>query len=156
MIKTRNKSKHESPRTRDLKHYGKIEGLSRMNIQSMYSDIDLDTNKIETEFQASFEDLLYFINLHLSNTGKGDFDGEEIEIIFNRDMLMSEGDIINNIRNSVGILSEESLVAQHPWVKDLQAELDRKQAEKEIQMDEYRDSFHSPYSNKEEGEVNEQ
>ena len=27
---------------------------NQMNIQSMYSDIDLDANGIETEFQAAF------------------------------------------------------------------------------------------------------
>ena len=104
---------------------------NEMNIQSMYSDIDLDTNKMETEYQASFEDLLYFVNLHLQNAGFGDFEDEDVEIIFNRDMLMSENDIIENIRNSMGILSDETLVANHPWVDDLQAELDRKKGEKE-------------------------
>jgi len=105
---------------------------NQMNIQSMYNDIDLDTNRIEMEYQASFEDLLYFINLHLANVGIGDFDGEDVEIIFNRDMLMNEGDIIDNIRKSVGLLSEETLIAQHPYVDDLQAELDRLKAEKDI------------------------
>jgi len=119
---------------------------NQMNIQSMYSDIDLDANKMETEYQASFEDLLYFVNLHLANAGVGDFDGEDIDIIFNRDMLMNESDIISNIRNSAGILSEETLVAQHPYVDDLQKELDRKKAEKENARQEqekyqYGDSF---------------
>ena len=98
---------------------------NQMNILSMYSDIDLDANGMETEYQASFEDLLWFINAHLANSGQGDFEGEEVEIIFNRDMLMNETDIINNIRNSVGILSDETLVAQHPWVNDVGAELER-------------------------------
>ena len=104
---------------------------NQMNIQSMYSDIDLDTNRMEMEYQASFEDLLYFVNLHLANIGVGDFEGEDVEIIFNRDMLMNEGDIIDNIRKSVGLLSEETLVAQHPYVDDLQAELDRIKVEKD-------------------------
>ena len=30
---------------------------NQMNIQSMYSDIDLDANGMETEFQAAFEEL---------------------------------------------------------------------------------------------------
>ncbi len=33
---------------------------NQMNIRSMYSDIDLDANGMETEFQAAFEDLLFF------------------------------------------------------------------------------------------------
>lgn len=99
---------------------------NQMNIQSMYSDIDLDANDMETEFQAAFEELLWFVRCHMSNVGVGDFDLDELEIIFNRDLPMVESDVINNIRNSVGILSDETLVAQHPWVDDVELELKRK------------------------------
>jgi SPP1 family phage portal protein len=124
---------------------------NQLNIMSMYSDIDLDANEMETEYQASFEELLYFINLHLVNTGAGDFEGEEIEIIFNRDMLISESEIISDIRDSIGILSEETLIAQHPWVDDPQIELDRVNAEKEKKIDLYAKSF--PQQNTDEGEA---
>ncbi|GHV06378.1 portal protein [Clostridia bacterium] len=103
---------------------------NQLNIMSMYSDIDLDANEMETEYQASFEELIRFINLHLANTGQGDFDGVEVEVIFNRDMLISESEIITNIQNSVGILSEETLIAQHPWVDDPLKELERVKEEK--------------------------
>ena len=111
---------------------------NQMNIQSMYSDIDLDANETETEFQASFEELLWFIRCHFANTGVGDFDLDNLEIIFNRDLPMVESEVINNIRNSIGILSDETLVAQHPWVDDVELELKRKkkqeQAEREALM----------------------
>ena len=106
---------------------------NQMNIQSMYSDIDLDANDMETEFQASFEELLWFIRCHFANTGVGDFDLDTLEIIFNRDLPMVESEVINNIRNSVGILSDETLVAQHPWVDDVQLELERKAREQEAE-----------------------
>ena len=99
---------------------------NQMNIQSMYSDIDLDANDMETEFQASFEELLWFVRYHFSNIGVGDFDLDNLEIIFNRDLPMVESEVINNIRNSIGILSDETLVAQHPWVDDVELELKRK------------------------------
>jgi len=114
---------------------------NQLNIMSMYSDIDLDANDMETEFQASFEELLYFINLHLVNIGAGDFEDEEIEVIFNRDMLISESDIISNIKESIGVLSEETLISQHPWVDDPKAELDRMNQEKHARIDEYAKSF---------------
>jgi len=119
---------------------------NQMNIKSMYTDVDLDANGMETEYQASFELLLWFINAHLSNSGEGDFDGEDIEIIFNRDMLMNESDIITDIKNSVGLLSEETLVANHPWVNDLEGELERIAKEKQGQVDAYAGSFPPPGS----------
>ena len=115
---------------------------NQMNIQSMYSDIDLDANEMETEYQAAFEELLWFINCHLANTGVGNFDVDSVEIIFNRDILINETEAIENVRNSVGLLSDETLVAQHPWVDDPQAELKRlnKQREKEME-DGYLNNF---------------
>ena len=108
---------------------------NQMNIQSMYSDIDLDANDMETEFQAAFEELLWFVRCHFANTGIGDFDLDELEVIFNRDLPMVESEVINNIRNSVGILSDETLVAQHPWVDDVQLELKRKKKQEQAEHD---------------------
>ena len=109
---------------------------NQMNIQSMYSDIDLDANGMETEFQASFEELLWFINCHFANTGVGDFEGEEVEITFNRDILISEGEVIENVNKSID-LSLETRLAQHPWVDDVQTELDRIKKEKEANTEQY-------------------
>lgn len=114
---------------------------NQMNILSMYSDIDLDANTMETEFQASFDELLWFIDAHLANIGAGDFENEEANIIFNRDILISESEVIDNCQKSVGILSDETIVAQHPWVDDAQAELARLQVQKEADMEQYGTAF---------------
>ena len=104
---------------------------NQMNIQSMYSDIDLDANDMETELQAAFEQILWFVNVYLANAGLGDFTGEDVEVIFNRDMMMDEGQIITNIQNSTGILSKATLVAQHPWVDDVESELSKIEEEEQ-------------------------
>ena len=117
---------------------------NQMNIQSMYSDIDLDANNMETEYQAAFEDLLWFINCHFANMGIGDFEGEEIDVIFNRDILISEGEVIDNCQKSVGVLSDETIIAQHPWVDDPLAELERLKKQKEENMAQYGLGFESP------------
>lgn len=121
---------------------------NQMNIQSMYSDIDLDANDMETELQASFEEILWFVNAHLFNTGQGDFAGENINIIFNRDMLMDEGAIISNIRNSEGILSNQTLVAQHPWVKDVEDEMQKIEKEKQKAVEEIERQQYEPFPRK--------
>jgi SPP1 family phage portal protein len=125
---------------------------NQMNIKSMYSDIDLDANGMETEWQAAFEDLLYFVNAHLANTGKGDFEDVKVEIVFNRDILMNESDIINNVKNSVGILSMKTILAHNPWVDDVSAELERLNKEKQEDIDAYADSFLNQQREQKEGE----
>ena len=123
---------------------------NQMNIQSMYSDIDLDANGMETEFQAAFDDLIWFINQDLANRGQGDYDAEEVTIVFNRDMLINESESIENCSKSVGILSNETIVAQHPWTTDVELELERLQKEKEEAMNqaqEYAGAFGDSQNN---------
>ena len=124
---------------------------NQMNIQSMYSDIDLDANGMETEFQAAFEQLLWFINQDFSNRGMGDFDGEDIQITFDRDILINETESIENCSKSVGILSTETIVEQHPWVTDVEVELARLRKEKDEAMEqaqEYAGAFQTGNQNK--------
>lgn len=119
---------------------------NQMNIQSMYSDIDLDANDMETELQAAFEEILWFVNAHLANTGQGNFDGEEVNIIFNRDILINESEAIDNCQKSVGILSDETIVGMHPWVDDPQLELDRLKKQKEEQQAEFEAQQFNPFA----------
>ena len=124
---------------------------NQMNIQSMYSDIDLDANGMETEFQAAFEELLWFINQDFSNRGLGDYEGTELQIVFNRDILINETESIENCSKSVGILSTETIVEQHPWVTDVEVELARLRKEKDEAMEqaqEYAGAFQTGNQNK--------
>lgn len=123
---------------------------NQMNIQSMYSDIDLDANDMETELQASFEEILWFVNAHLANTGQGDFEGEKVTVVFNRDILINESEVIANCRDSVGILSDETIVNMHPWVDDLQKELERLKQQKEEEQAEFeRQQGYDPFRRQE-------
>ena len=72
----------------------------------------------------------------MANTNQGNFENEDVEIIFNRDMLISESEIIQNINNSQD-LSLESRLANHPWVDDVNAELERIEEEKKKNMEMY-------------------
>lgn len=120
---------------------GKDDKLSgnpnQMNIKSMYSDIDLDANRMEIEFQASFEDLLWFVNAHLNNSGKGNFIDTRVNVIFNRDIMMNETEVIENCQKSVGILSDETIISNHPWINDIKVELKRIESQKQNDIDQY-------------------
>ncbi len=103
---------------------------NQMNIMSMYNDIDLDANAMEIEFQASIEKLMWFVNRHLFNQGYGSYIDKKVDVLFNKDMMMNESDVIDNIKNSVGILSKKTLIEEHPWVKDYQKEIERIEEER--------------------------
>ncbi len=114
---------------------------NEMTIKAVYSAIDLDANEIETEYQASFEELLWFVNMHLMNTGVGDFTNEDVEIIFNRDMMVNESQIITDINNSAAILSKKTCISQHPYVVDVEAELEQIKSEQEEAIEQFGGAF---------------
>ena len=109
---------------------------NQMNIESMYTDIDLDVNAMETEFQAGFEELKWFIDQYLIHNGKGDYSEEEINFVFNRDIFINEDAKIANCQKSVGIISNKTIVARHPWVNDLQHELAQIKEDKQADLEE--------------------
>ena len=118
---------------------------NQMNIQSMYSDIDLDANDMETEFQAAFEEILWFVNAYLFNAGKGNFDDEKVDIIFNRDILINETEAIENCQKSVGILSDETIIGQHPWIDDPQKEIERLTKQRKEEQATFEEQSYNPF-----------
>lgn len=99
--------------------------LNELNVKAMYSDICLDANDFETEWQAAFVDVLWFVKMYCYNMGLGDFRREDWRLIFNRDIMVNESEVIANCVKSRDVISDQLILAQHPWVNDVQGELRR-------------------------------
>jgi len=98
---------------------------NQMAIQSMYADMDLDAGVMELEFAAAFRELMGFVCAHLERSGQPGLSPDEVEVIFNRDVLINETESIENCIRSAGILSRETILYQHPWTSDVGKELRR-------------------------------
>ena len=105
---------------------------NQMNIKSIYSDIDLDANDQETEFQASFEDLLWFVNKSLNVA-----DEKDVDIIFNRDGVVNETEIMQMLVTAGVKISNRTLLAQVPFIDDIEDELKQVKKEEDEAMDAY-------------------
>ncbi|MEK4355185.1 phage portal protein [Paenibacillus sp. FSL R5-0475] len=109
-------------------------------LKFLYADLDMDANDIENEFQAALEQLLWFVDKHIFNTTGNDFSEETVNFLFNRDIVINESQVITDAKNSEGIVSKETQVANHPWVTDVKEELKRLESEEAAslaKMDEY-------------------
>lgn len=113
---------------------------SGIALRFLYADLDMDCNIIETEFQAALEQLTWFIDKDIANRMKKDFSDEDVDFIFNRDIIINESEVIENASKSVGQISDETIMANHPWVTDLQNEMDRLKKQYNGQG-EYKDTF---------------
>jgi len=106
---------------------------SGIALRFLYAGLDLKCNSLEEWFKWGFEQLLYFVNKYHEIT-KQPVSDKEITIVFNRDIAVNESQAITDCLNSKGIISDKTLIANHPWINDVEQELE--QIEKERKSDE--------------------
>lgn len=104
---------------------------SGVALKFVYADLDLDANVIETQLKYTLDDVLWFVDKDIARRGLGEFDAAKVSFAFSRDMVINEAELVQMARTSVGILSDETILAHHPWVDDPQAEMERKRTERE-------------------------
>ena len=112
-----------------------------LNIISAYVDIDADVDALETEFQRGFEDLKFFIDQWLIHTGKGDFTEETLEFVFNRNIFINQSQRITDCQMSSAILSKKTVLAHHPFVKNVERELRQLEEDEKAEMEKMEQTF---------------
>lgn len=109
---------------------------SGVALKFRYADLDMDCSFMGNEFSAALEELVWFVAQDiLVKTGE-DYTEEDVEFIFNTDMAMNESEVIDNLAKSTD-LSLETRLANHPYVTDLQEEMDRKKKEQQEAMEDF-------------------
>lgn len=96
---------------------------SGVALQELFNGLDLDCSNIETEFQSSLEYFMFFVNSYLTMTTSKDYLEKEVEFVFNKSMITNESEKIENCKKSEGQVSRKTILANHPLVTDVNAEL---------------------------------
>ncbi len=104
--------------------------LSGVAIKFRYADLDLDCQEMGSNFSASLEEVCWFICEDLKAKGQGEHDPSTIKIIWAMEIIANDAETIQNLMNSVDLLSLETRVAQHPYVDNPKDELKRIAKEK--------------------------
>lgn len=107
----------------DPQNFGNSSGVA---LKYLYSLLEIKAGLLETEFRAGFSQLLKLIFRYL-----GVATPEEIKIqqVFIRNEISNDQETAGIAAQSVGIISDKTILQNHPWVEDAEAEM--KQMEKE-------------------------
>lgn len=124
---------------KDLDKFGSAP--SGVALKFLYSGLDLKCNKLETEFKMAFDNLLYFVNVFLNEDSQGTIN--DVSIIFNRDIQINETETINNCVASKDVISDETIIANHPWVKDKDEEMKRLEEQNKKKQEEQKNMFNA-------------
>ena len=108
---------------------------NQMNIKSILSDTDIDANEMEVEYQAAFEEVFWFIDNYINNSD----DEREVKVIFNRDGIINEIEIMQMLIAAGIRISQRTLREQCPFINDVDREEDLVEEEDKKAMDAYND-----------------
>ena len=94
------------------------------------------TSTKESKFKAGLKERLRLI-IHILQIKGEQFDPDEIEIQFTRNIPANLLEISQNIVSLKGLVSDETLLSQVPFVQDPAAEIEKNEAAREKLMDHY-------------------
>ncbi|WP_433958775.1 phage portal protein [Cytobacillus horneckiae] len=100
-------------------------------LQFLYSFLDMKADVMERKFSKALKRLMWFVCEYLSIAENTQADYKDYSFIFNKSMITNRTEEVNNANNSMGNVSKETALANHPFITDVQAELERIEREKD-------------------------
>lgn len=112
-----------------------IRDTSGVALRFLYGDLDMDCSDWGEELQWSIYLLNWFISRDiLMKTGE-DYSDVNYTVVFNVSVILNQSEVINNVLQSKGIVSDKTLLANHPWVIDVDNELEQIEEDTERAME---------------------
>lgn len=110
---------------------------SGVSLKFLYSLLDLKASIMERKFRKAIKRLLWFTTFYINLAEKKDYDNSTVQVTFRKTMITNDSEDVEIASKSKGVISDETIVSNHPWVEDVAEELKRlkKQAEDTINLD---------------------
>lgn len=122
----------------DPQNFGNSSGVA---LKFLYSLLELKSGLMETEFRPSFGRLIRCIcrvnNIQIKDNA--------IIQTWTRTMVQNDQELAQIAQVSAGVISDETIIRNHPWVENPQDEMDRLKEEKAEKVKEAQEAFNQQY-----------
>lgn len=97
--------------------------VSGAALKYRFSPLAEDVNDLGEETIAAIQQMLYYIRMDLKMRNIGNYMEVPVTIQFPQVAIVNEAETIDNISKSMNIVSRQTLLAHHPYVKDVTEEI---------------------------------
>lgn len=104
---------------------------SGVALRQLFQLLDMKASVMERKFTKALKHFAWFLVEYINITDDKDHDYKDLTFTFNKSMLTNEAEQIEMGSNSVDIVSRETILENHPWVKDVELEMRRLEEEAE-------------------------
>lgn len=108
---------------------------SGVALKFRYADLDTATDDLLSEFKESMDKVIWFIMKDIKRRTGKDYTGIEYNIIFQKDLIIDEEVAVLNAQRSHGIISNRTNLANHPYVDNVEEELEYIEEERQIELE---------------------
>lgn len=123
---------------------------SGVALKFLYSLLDLKASTMERKFRKSVKRLLWFATEYINIVDKTDYDNTTVQVTFRKTMIANDKEDVEVAKNSKGIISDETIIANHPWVEDVATEIERLKKQEETELDKFPSSKYPGLGEKDE------
>lgn len=99
-----------------------LRDVSGVALRFQYADLDMDCSEMARQYKYSLRQLQWFINRDLERQGES-YNDENSNFLFNTAVILNETELINNLAVSKDMISQKTLLENHPWVKNTEQEI---------------------------------
>jgi len=113
--------------------------ITNVVILNRYAALDLKANDFEANVTKFLNKVFWFANEYLKFNNKPQDDIKAIEVIYNRSLVINNLEIVDMCMKSKGIISDKTIISNHPWVTNIDEEMTQMDYEEELKSDVYFD-----------------
>lgn len=98
---------------------------SGVALKFMYSGLDLKAGTMINKLKKSLQEFMWFITKYINLKEKTNYEYKNVKFTINKTIITNETEQIDNCTKSMGVLSDETILANHPWVDNVLDEQER-------------------------------
>lgn len=95
---------------------------SGVALKFRYAQLDLKANKMIPKLKRAIRELLWFVTDDYNRRHGTDYPSELISVVLTKSLITNEYETVQMVNLSKGTLSEDTLLAHHPFVEDVNLE----------------------------------
>lgn len=111
--------------------------ITGIALKMLYGALDLKCSVSIRKMHKALYEFMWFIAEDYNRRFNASINYRDIKFTFNKNMIMNEAEIIDSLAKSKGIISDETIIENHPYVSDPSMEEQRMKEQEAKQLEEF-------------------
>jgi SPP1 family phage portal protein len=104
-------------------------------LKFLYSGLDLKSNTAIRKLKKAIREFMWFVTEYINIKDKKKYDYKTVKSTINKTMITNQSEQIENCVASKGIISDKTIIENHPWVDSYEEEKNRIEEERQNQAE---------------------